>query len=117
MGWPSWTGCGGDWSPGYDATEDLARVKECLRQPANLTAAISYYRDPAEKQAAWQRAEQPTLYLHGSSDGCIGVELAGRAERLLAPGSRMTVVEDAGHFLHLEKPQEVNEHILSWTTG
>jgi pimeloyl-ACP methyl ester carboxylesterase len=29
----------------------------------------------------------------------------------------MTVVEDAGHFLHLEKPQGVNEHILSWITG
>ena len=118
-----------DWSPGYDATEDLARVKECLREPANLTAAISYYRDPAvvtassgaapyalEEQAARQRTEQPTLYLHGSSDGCIGVELAVRAERLLGPGSRMTVVEDAGHFLHLEKPHEVNQHILTWLT-
>jgi pimeloyl-ACP methyl ester carboxylesterase len=29
----------------------------------------------------------------------------------------MTVVEDAGHFLHLEKPREVNEHILAWITG
>jgi hypothetical protein len=34
-----------DWSPGYDAAEDLARAKESLRQPANLTAAISYYHD------------------------------------------------------------------------
>ena len=25
-----------DWSPGYDAAQDLARVKESLRQPANL---------------------------------------------------------------------------------
>jgi pimeloyl-ACP methyl ester carboxylesterase len=117
-----------DWSPGYDATEDLARVKECLREPANLNAAIGYYRDPVtasggaapyalEEQAAEQRAERPTLYLHGSADGCIGVELAGRAERLLAPGSRMTVVEGAGHFLHLEKPREVNEQILAWITG
>jgi pimeloyl-ACP methyl ester carboxylesterase len=114
-----------DWSPGYDATEDLARVKECLREPANLTAAIGYYRDPAagaapyamEEQATWRQVEQPTLYLHGSADGCIGVELAVRAERLLAPGSRMTIVEDAGHFLHLEKPREVNEHILAWITG
>src|SRR5215510_1990615 len=24
-----------DWSPGYDAGEDLAHVKECLREPAN----------------------------------------------------------------------------------
>src|SRR6476660_873128 len=33
-----------DWSPGYDAGEDLARVKESLRDPANLAAAIDYYR-------------------------------------------------------------------------
>jgi pimeloyl-ACP methyl ester carboxylesterase len=119
-----------DWSPGYDVAENLARVKESLRQPANLTAAISYYRDPAidavsggaaayaaEEQAAWQQAQQPTLYLHGSADGCIGVELVRDAERHLAPGSRMTVVEGAGHFLHLERPEEVNEHVLAWVTG
>jgi pimeloyl-ACP methyl ester carboxylesterase len=26
----------------------------------------------------------------------------------------MAVIENAGHFLHLEKPAEVNEHILTW---
>ena len=119
-----------DWSPGYDAAEDLARVKESLQQPANLQAAISYYRDPvldatpgamvpyaAEEEAASRQAQQPTLYLHGSADGCIGVELVRGAERHLAPGSRMIVVEGAGHFPHLEQPEEVNEHILAWATG
>ena len=119
-----------DWSPGYDAAEDLARVKESLRQPANLQAAISYYRDPvldatpgavvpyaSEEEAASRQAQQPTLYLHGSADGCIGVELVRGAERHLAPGSRMIVVEGAGHFPHLEQPEEVNEHILAWATG
>ena len=60
---------------------------------------------------------QPTLYLHGSADGCIDVELVRRADQHLPPGSRMTVVEGAGHFLHLERPEEVNEHILAWVTG
>jgi pimeloyl-ACP methyl ester carboxylesterase len=118
-----------DWSPGYDPAQDLAWVKESLGQPANLTAAISYYRDPvidatsggaayaAEEQAAWGQAGQPTLYLHGSADGCIGVELVGHAGRHLAPGSRMAVVDGAGHFLHLERPEEVNRQILSWLTG
>jgi pimeloyl-ACP methyl ester carboxylesterase len=133
-----------DWSPGYPAGEDLARVKESLREPANLAAAIGYYRatggaggsggssggagspaetadsaEPvgryaAEEQAAGRQAPQPTLYLHGAADGCIRVELARGAERLLAPSSRMVVIENAGHFLHLEKPGEINEHILAW---
>jgi pimeloyl-ACP methyl ester carboxylesterase len=126
-----------DWSPGYEAGEDLARVKESLREPANLAAAIGYYRAAgpagspggswgaagapgtvglyaAEEQAAGRQAPQPTLYLHGAADGCIRVELARGAERLLAPSSRIAVIENAGHFLHLEKPAEVNEHILTW---
>jgi pimeloyl-ACP methyl ester carboxylesterase len=130
-----------DWSPGYDAGQDLARVKESLREPANLAAAIGYYRAvgaagdsggpsgaaggpaeiaaryAAEQQAAGRQAPQPTLYLHGAADGCIRVDLARAAERLLAPSSRMAVIEGAGHFLHLEKPGEVNEHILAWVSG
>jgi pimeloyl-ACP methyl ester carboxylesterase len=120
-----------DWSPGYRSAEHMALVKDCLRSPANLAAAIGYYRasgaagihsQPSEaanryasqQQAVSRQAPQPTLYLHGDHDGCIKVSLARRAEPLLASGSRMVVIEDAGHFLHLEKPQEVNGHILAW---
>lgn len=120
-----------DWSPGFQPGEHLAQVKQCLAQPANLAAALGYYRAPgatgsaggaagaaaryaAEQQAVSRQAPQPTLYLHGADDGCIGVELARGAERLLAPSSRMVVIDDAGHFLHLEKPGEVNDHILTW---
>ena len=68
-----------DWSPGFEPGEHLARVKECLRQPANMAAALGYYRAAgaaggapgtaaryaAEEQAASRQAPQPTLYLHG----------------------------------------------------
>jgi pimeloyl-ACP methyl ester carboxylesterase len=122
-----------DWSPGFEPGEHLTRVKECLREPANLAAAVGYYRAAgdagpaagpaaiaaryaAEQQAVGRQAPQPTLYLHGARDGCIGVELARGAERFLAPSSRMAVIDDAGHFLHLEKPGEVNDHILTWVS-
>jgi len=26
----------------------------------------------------------------------------------------MVVIENAGHFLHLEKPGQINEQILAW---
>jgi pimeloyl-ACP methyl ester carboxylesterase len=119
-----------DWSPGFQPGEHLAQVKQCLQQRANLTAALGYYqaagaagegtgttaRYAAQQQAAGRQPPQPTLYLHGARDGCIGVELARGTERLLAPSSRMIVIDDAGHFLHLEKPSAVNDHILSWVS-
>jgi pimeloyl-ACP methyl ester carboxylesterase len=117
-----------DWSPGYDATADLRHAKECLREPDNRAAAIGYYRadepglsdaDPADPYAAEHQAlgrtpPQPTLYLHGDRDGCIDIALAADATRHLAPGSRMDVIEQAGHFPHLEQAAAVNGRILAW---
>jgi pimeloyl-ACP methyl ester carboxylesterase len=107
-----------DWSPGYDAAEDLHRAKRCLREPDNLSAAIGYHRaeepglydlGPADTHAAehaalLRTAPQPTLYLHGGRDGCVDVALVADAERHLAPGSRMDIIQGAGHFPHLERP-------------
>jgi pimeloyl-ACP methyl ester carboxylesterase len=115
-----------DWSPGFEAAGHLALVKQSLAGPGRLAAAIGYYQaagaaDPAGRYAAEQRAvsqqnPQPTLYLHGARDGCIGADLARAAEPFLAPGSRVAIIEDAGHFLHLEKPAEVNARILDWVS-
>jgi len=114
-----------DWSPGYDATEDLALVKASLRDPAHLQAALGYYRatlgagrrDPgldAIEAAAGGPLAVPTLYLHGTTDGAIGVEVADGADEVLPDGSRVGIVEGVGHFLHLEQPVVVNEAILEF---
>ncbi len=118
-----------DWSPGYDASEDLPLVKDALRDPANLAAALGYYRatlggvgvDPALDAVQAKGGEvttQPTLYLHGRTDGCMGIDVAaGAGAFLTAPGSRMEVVDDAGHFLHVERPDHVNRLVVDFLRG
>lgn len=117
-----------DWSPGYDAAQDLAHVKDSLRDSANLTAALGYYRAlydtsrqvetyAAVQQAAEQVGTQQVLYLHGTADGCVGADVVEDAARHLPPGSRMEMIEGAGHFLQLEQPAEVNQRVLDWLTG
>jgi pimeloyl-ACP methyl ester carboxylesterase len=117
-----------DWSPGYDAAEDLTHAKDALRAPANLAAAIGYYRatlggvglDDRPEVVALQNAANgapplPTLYLHGRTDGCMGADLAGEAASALThPGTRVSLVDHAGHFLHLEQPDVVNRLVLEF---
>jgi pimeloyl-ACP methyl ester carboxylesterase len=54
---------------------------------------------------------EPTLYLHGATDGCLRPALFNRALSVLPVGSETELVEDAGHFLQLERPDYVNERI------
>jgi pimeloyl-ACP methyl ester carboxylesterase len=123
-----------DWSPGYAAAaraEDVGHVMDCLAAPENTAAAIGYYRAmldgsrhidryAAEQEAAARPGERPVLYLHGADDGCLGADAVlpgGDTAAVLAqlpPGSRAEIVPDAGHFLQLERPADVNARILAW---
>ena len=106
-----------DWSPGFDGSEYLNRVQESLRAPENLYAAIGYYR--ATQLGDYSNlgpAPQPTLYLHGRRDGCISADLVRGAGEFLSPGSRLEFIDDAGHFLHVERPAEVNAKIVAWVS-
>ena len=47
----------------------------------------------------------------------VSSALVEDAERYLATGSRMQVVEGAGHFPHVEKPAAVNDQILAWVSA
>jgi len=114
-----------DWSPGYDARHDLELLKPSLRDPANLQAALGYYRatlgagyqDPALESMQNLSSEVPAaplLYLHGRTDGCMGVEVAEFAIAALPPSARGVILDGAGHFLHLEQPEAVNDIVMEF---
>jgi len=117
-----------DWSPGYDASWDLARVKESIGEPERLAAAIGYYRalfDPARQRPVYEAAQaavasrppQPTLCLHGADDGCMALDATGDALAALSEGSEHVVVEGAGHFLHLDQPEVVRHLIVGFVSA
>ncbi len=117
-----------DWSPGYDGAWDVARVKESIGDPEHIVAAIGYYRalyDPTlavpeladEQTASLLPMPKPTLYLHGRDDQCMLLSSMGSPLDFMAEGSALEIVVDAGHFLHLERPEVVNPDIVRFLTA
>jgi pimeloyl-ACP methyl ester carboxylesterase len=114
-----------DWSPGFDAANEVPNVKNSLRDPANLSAALGYYRaalgtgliDAAledVRAAAGRVPVQPMLYLHGTNDGCVGSEVAESARSTVTANVTIDILDDCGHFLQLERPDIVNSRILDF---
>lgn len=106
-----------DWSPGYDATEDLAHVWESLDTRERRRAALRYCRNNLQGgllKTFAGKAGAPALYLHGVQDGCMSIRLAELAPPMLPAGSRFESVAGVGHFLQLEDPERVNGLIADW---
>ena len=113
-----------DWSPGFEVPPaEMASLKRTLGAPGVLSAALDYYRHtfnpppnaPGLAEVSIPRPiAVPTLYLHGRNDGCIGAELAAGMEPYFEKGLRQVIVDGAGHFVHQERPDEVNRLILEF---
>jgi pimeloyl-ACP methyl ester carboxylesterase len=69
----------------------------------------------------------PTLVLHGLSDGCIDSQLfrialgeqgrgdeQGGGHALFPMGLKLEFVGGAGHWVHQERPDVVNELAIDW---
>ena len=113
------------WSPGYDAAADLRHVGAAIGAPERWRAALGYYRatfrgsrPPAQYAALhhhWLSSPTlPTLYMHGTDDGCVSPGFADWVKRVLPLGSEVAIVEHAGHFLQLEQPDIVARRILDF---
>lgn len=115
-----------DASPEFDAAGVVARVKATFRQPGVLTAALSYYRHsfhPANRDPALQTVQErastaptavPTLALHGTRDRPGRLEAFESMDDLFPQGLEKVVYPGAGHFVHLERPADVNRRIVAF---
>jgi pimeloyl-ACP methyl ester carboxylesterase len=115
-----------DASPELDPTPVMERVKATFRQPGVVTAALSYYRHtfhPANRDPALQALQErmsssptpvPTLALHGTRDRPGRLEAFEGMDDLFAKGLEKVVYPGAGHFVHLERPSDVNGRIVEF---
>jgi pimeloyl-ACP methyl ester carboxylesterase len=113
------------WSPGWRFTEEEFRpVAECFAEPGVVKAALAYYRaaiNPGavlnpRKGARILDVPVPTLAMTGARDGCIASNVF---EAMCRPqdfsgGLEVLRIDDAGHFLHRERPGPVNDALLGW---
>jgi len=112
-----------EWSPGYvPPASDRSALKEAFGQPGILSQALAYYRQlftppslpaaQALEALASRPIAVPTLYLHGAEDGCMSAQLSEGMEAMFTHGLERVVMPGVGHFLHLEQPDAVLDHIL-----
>lgn len=115
------------WSPRLDprvATAAIAHAKAAITP--HFPAAIEYYRALAWppvaaarrlRETAARRIDTPTLHLTGADDGCIApyVGRARQADFFRGPFASETIAS-AGHFLVLERPDEIATCALGWIT-
>lgn len=115
-----------DASPEYDIPTDIMdSVKATFRQPGVVTAALNYYRhtfhpdnrDPA-LQSVQERMVDPTpvpaLALHGTRDRPGRLEAFNAMDHLFTNGLEKEIYPGTGHFLHLERPADVNKRIIEF---
>jgi pimeloyl-ACP methyl ester carboxylesterase len=115
-----------DASPEYDPREVMKSVKETFRQPGVVTAALNYYRhtmnpanrDPAlaalQEKVTTTRTPVPALALHGTKDRPGRLEAFESMDQFFSAGLEKVILPGTGHFLHLERPAEVNAKIVEF---
>lgn len=110
------------WSPNWDYSDErLTEFKQTLVTGQTVEAALLYYRGmfneflPMRKdELVVEGIEVPTLMMTGVHDGCLGADLYDNSHECFDGRSELEIIDGAGHFVHIEKPEMVGERILDF---
>ena len=118
-----------DASPEWDIPAyALESIRETFRKPGVVQAALSYYRaryrpelqDPSaaedEARVAAGPVTVPTLALHGTRDRPKRLDgfQSENMDRYFTGGLEKVIIPGTGHFMHQEKPEEINPLIVDF---
>jgi pimeloyl-ACP methyl ester carboxylesterase len=113
--WDHWS------APGHDYAEHVARLKrETLGPEGAVEAGLSYYpalldlprTHPGLAERVQGKSRVPTVTVFGDHDPPR--ELSEDEHVHFEADHRLEIVQGAGHFVHRERPEEVNRVMLEW---
>ena len=105
--------------PNVIPPEDIAEYLRCYRQPGALRAGFSYYRnlarDIADNAAIVRdfKLPMPVLALGGDSGWGRGMEVLESLRRM-ATNVQGVVIEQCGHWMPEEQPEELTRQLLAF---
>ena len=120
-----------DASPEWDIPASaLESIRETFRKPGVVEAALGYYRarySPALQDPSMREDQDrvnagpvtvPTLALHGTRDRPRRLDAfeSKAMDRFFTGGLEKVIIPGTGHFMHQEKPAEVNPKIVEFLT-
>lgn len=120
-----------DASPEWDIPASaLESIRETFRKPGVVEAALGYYRarySPALQDPSMREDQDrvnagpvtvPTLALHGTRDRPRRLDAfeSEAMDRFFTGGLEKVIISGTGHFMHQEKPAEVNPKIVEFLT-
>ena len=99
-----------------DAYVEAARRSDNLRGPINYYRALSR-RNPLElRRDDRRRIDHEVLVLWGEQDAALGSKFA-EPDGDLVPNARVVRFPEAGHWAHIEQPDEINRDLVAFLTG
>ena len=118
-----------EWSPDLkDYKKYSDKVVSVLTKSNVLEKALAYYRSTFQESLQLERInnksiellsskiQPPCIYFHGKNDGCIDYKLSNGMEDFFEK-LEIRILDDCGHFLHLEKQDIFNKELLDFFTN
>lgn len=118
-----------DAAPEWDIPKEyIQSIKETFRKPGVVEAALGYYRarynqalqdsslEDVQRRISAGPITVPTLALHGTSDRPKRIDAfeSRSMDLFFTGGLEKVIIPGTGHFMHQEKPDQVNPQILEF---
>lgn len=100
----------------YEEQEDVVEfVQEMMEETAldGVLGALAAMKNRPDSTPTLAQIDVPTLIIHGAEDQLIPLAEA-QAMHQAIPGSRLVVIDDAGHMPNLEQPDDFSDAVADF---